>query len=383
MVVAVTDTGVDYTHPDIAANVWSAPTSFTVNINGTNQTCPAGSHGFNVLGVVGSSTGQWCNPMDDDSAYNGHGTHVSGIIGAAGNNGVGVSGVNWVTSIIGVKWVDSAGDGATSDLITALQGVVALKQSGVNIRVVNDSQTWPGTAFSQALSDEFDVVGANDILIVTASGNTAQNNDTTPRYPCVYDRPNQICAAASDFNDKLWVSANSGAKTVQLAAPGVNIYSTLRNGAYGYISGGSMAAAETSGAAALILSASNLSTADLRSAILNHVDVLSSLSGLVSTGGRLNICAAMPNCGAPVNTVLPVISGSAVQGQTLSTSQRFLDQQPDFQVSVEPLQLQRQFLLSDRWCHKRPVSADRQRCQLHADCDRNRHQQHRFYSCHF
>jgi thermitase len=319
-VIAVTDTGIDYTHPDLAANVWSAPSSFTVSINGTNFTCPAGSHGFNVLGQVGTSTGQQCNPMDDDTSYNGHGTHVSGIIGAVGNNGTGVAGVNWIASLMGVKWVDSTGSGATSDLITGLQGVVTLKQGGVNIRIVNDSQTWAGTAFSQALSDEIDVLGANDILFVAASGNTAENNDTTPRYPCVYDRPNEICAAASDQTDHLWSSANRGATTVQLAAPGVNIYSTLRNGRYGYISGGSMAAAETSGAAALVLATSNLNTTDLRSAILSHVDVLPSLAGLVSTGGRLNICSAIIGCGAPTNTALPTISGTATQGQTLTTS---------------------------------------------------------------
>lgn len=320
VVVAVTDTGIDYTHPDLAANIWSAPGAFTVAINGTNYTCPVGSHGFNVLGTVGTTTGQQCNPMDDDTSYNGHGTHVAGIIGAVGNNNIGVAGVNWITSLMAVKWVNSGGTGATSDLITALQGVVTLAQAGVNVRVVNDSQTWAGTASSQALSDEIDVLGDNNILFVTASGNTAQNNDTTPRYPCVYDRPNQICAAASDQTDHLWSSANWGDSTVQLAAPGVNIYSTLRNDSYGYISGGSMAAAETSGAAALVLSTSNLDAADLRSAILNNVDVLSSLSGLVSTGGRLNICKALGNCALPANTALPTISGSDLQGQTLTTS---------------------------------------------------------------
>jgi hypothetical protein len=320
VVVAVTDTGIDYTHPDLAANIWSATSAFTVAINGTNYTCPAGSPGFNVLGTVGTATGQQCNPMDDDTSYNGHGTHVAGIIGAVGNNNTGVAGVNWITSLMAIKWVNSGGTGATSDLITALQGVVTLAQAGVNIRVVNDSQTWPGTAVSQALSDEIDVLGDNNILFVTASGNTAQDNDTTPRYPCVYDRPNQICAAASDQTDHLWSSANWGDSTVQLAAPGVNIYSTLRNDSYGYISGGSMAAAETSGAAALVLSTSNLDVTDLRSAILNNVDVLSSFSGLVSTSGRLNICKALGNCALPANTALPTISGSDAQGQTLTTS---------------------------------------------------------------
>jgi len=150
VVVAVVDTGIEYTHPDLAANVWSNPGG----ING----CAAGTHGYNVLTSV-------CDPMDDDTVYNGHGTHVSGIIGAVTNNGTGVAGVNWQTSLLGVKWVDASGDGATSDLITALDWVVSAKQAGVNIRVVNDSQTWPGTASSQALSDEIDVLGSNDIRL--------------------------------------------------------------------------------------------------------------------------------------------------------------------------------------------------------------------------
>src|SRR5205814_7267452 len=100
--------------------------------------------------------------------------------------------------IMAVKWVPASGIGATSDLISALQWVVSAKQAGVNVRVVNDSATWKGTIASQALSDEIDVLGGNNILFVTAAGNTAENNDVTPRYPCVYNRANQICAAASD-----------------------------------------------------------------------------------------------------------------------------------------------------------------------------------------
>jgi subtilisin family serine protease len=313
VVVAVVDTGIEYTHPDLAANVWSNPGG----ING----CAAGTHGYNVLTSV-------CDPMDDDTVYNGHGTHVSGIIGAVTNNGTGVAGVNWQTSLLGVKWVDASGDGATSDLITALDWVVSAKQAGVNIRVVNDSQTWPGTAASQALSDEIDVLGSNDILFVTASGNTAQDNDTVPRYPCVYDRPTQICVAASDNTDHLWSSANWGPNTVNLAAPGFSIYSTLRGASYGYISGGSMAAAQVSGAAALILSTGYQPVATLKATILNNVDVLSALSGLVNTSGRLDICKAISGCGAPTNTALPVISGTVQEGSPLATSNGAWTQSP-------------------------------------------------------
>src|SRR6202035_90135 len=139
VVVAVTDTGVEYTHPDLATNIWSNP--------GGVGGCGAGTHGFDVL--AGESP---CDPMDTDTAYDGHGTHVAGIIGAVGNNGVGVTGVNWRTSIMAVKWLDSESAGLTSDLLNALQSVITAKQAGVNVRVVNDSITFVGTAFSQALS---------------------------------------------------------------------------------------------------------------------------------------------------------------------------------------------------------------------------------------
>lgn len=283
VVVAVTDTGIDYNHPDLAANVWSNPGG----ING----CAGGTHGYNVLKSS-------CDPMDDDTVYNGHGTHVAGIIGAVTNNGVGVAGVNWQTSLMGVKWVDAKGNGFTSDLISALDWVIQAKQAGVNVRVVNDSQTWPGTAASQALSDEIDALGSNDILFVTAAGNTAQNNDTTPRYPCVYDRPNQICAAASDQNDQLWSSSNYGAQTVDLAAPGVNILSTLRNGSYGLISGCSMSAAQVSGAAALVLATGYQSVTSLKAALLSAVDLLPEFTSTTRSGGRLDICKAISGCAA-------------------------------------------------------------------------------------
>jgi subtilisin family serine protease len=317
VVVAVLDTGVQYSHPDLLTNIWNNP--------GGIGGCAAGTHGYNVL------TGT-CDPMDDDNTYGGHGTHVAGILGAVGNNLQGVSGVNWTTSIMAVKWVDGNNSGFTSDLITGIDWVIQARQSGINVRVVNDSATWAGTASSQALSDAIDLLGSNDILFVSASGNTAQNNDTTPRYPCDYDRPTQICAAATDSNDQLWSSANWGATTVQLGAPGVNIYSTLRQSNYGYISGGSMAAPQVSGTAALILSTGYQSVANLRAMILNNVDHLSSLQGLVAAGGRLNVCRAVPGCnggtGIPGYQSIPVITGIAQQGSVLGASTGMWTGQP-------------------------------------------------------
>ncbi len=304
IVIGEVDTGVDYNHPDLAANIWSNP--------GGIGGCPAGTHGYNV--VAGT-----CNPMDDDTAYGGHGTHVAGIMGAMGNNGTGVAGMNWATTILPVKWLDSNAWGATDQLISALDWVLKAQQAGVNVRVVNDSATFVGTAFSQALSDEIDLLGANNILFVTAAGNTGQDDDNPQytRYPCGYDRPTEICVTATNQSDQLPSWANWGVNTVDLAAPGDNIYSTLRNGTYGYISGGSMASATVSGAAALILSADPLSTTALKADILSSVDPLPALAGLVRTGGRLDVCNAIPACAGPR---LPTFGTTTVGGSVAAFS---------------------------------------------------------------
>ncbi len=314
VVVAVLDTGVQYTHPDLITNMWNNP--------GGVGGCPAGTHGYNVLASN-------CDPMDDENGFGGHGTHVAGIIGAMGNDAAGTAGVNWTTSIMAVKWVNSSdGIGANSDLITAMDWVMTATQAGVNVRVVNDSQTWAGVAYSQAVIDEINVLGSNHILFVTASGNTAQNNDNFPRYPCSYGGQTEICAAASDQNDGLWSQANYGPRSVHLVAPGVNILSTLDQSNYGYITGGSMAAPQVSGAAALILSMGYLNADNLKSAILNNIDVLPALNGRVSTSGRLNICAAIPGCmtavpGSLVNTAVPVVTSIPLQGGLLGASTGF------------------------------------------------------------
>jgi len=306
VVVAEVDSGVDYLHPDLAANVWTN--------DGTVGGCPAGTHGYNVV----AST---CDPMDDETPYRGHGTHVAGILGAVGNNGVGVTGVNWATTILPVKWTNSAGDGSTSQLLSALDWVLQARQAGVNVRVVNDSVTYKGTASSQALSDEIDLLAANDILFVTAAGNTGDNNDDSAigRYPCRYGRANEICVTASDPQDRLPSWANYGPSTVDLAAPGDQIYSTLRGGAYGYVSGGSMASPQVAGAAALILSRGYQSATVLKADILDHVDPIPALAGRVRTGGRLDICKAMPGC--PDRTPPSVAIGTPQPGQHFSQGQ--------------------------------------------------------------
>ena len=271
IVIGEVDTGIDLTHPDLAANIWSNP--------GSILGCPAGTHGYNVLSKN-------CTPEDEDETFHGHGTHVAGIMGAVGNNRVGVAGMNWQTTILPVKWMHNASAGETSKLIEALQYEVMAKQEGVNVRVVNDSDTFWGTAKSAALENEIEVLGANNILFVTAAGNTGNDNDEVwdQRYPCSYDLPNEICVTATNNDDELPWWANYGPHTVQLAAPGVSIYSTMRENGYRYLSGGSMAAPQVSGAAALILSVEpSLSASALRADILESVDRLPSLEGKLIT----------------------------------------------------------------------------------------------------
>jgi len=277
VVIAEVDSGVDYHHADLAGSIWSNP--------GGVGGCAAGTHGFNV--VAGG-----CDPLDDF----GHGTQVAGVLGAVGNNGIGIAGVAWRTTILPVKWTDSAGHGSTSRLLKALDKVLAAKAAGVNIRVVNDSPVFTGTAFSQALSDELDKLGANNILFVTAAGNNKNNNDVTKKYPCDYGKPNELCVAATEQHDRLAGFSNFGATSVDLAAPGNNIFTTNLGGGFVINKGTSFAAPLVAGTAALVLSAQDMSATALKAHIVATVDPLSSLAGKVRSGGRLDLCNALPGC---------------------------------------------------------------------------------------
>jgi len=281
VVVGVVDTGIDFNHPDLAANVWSNP--------GGIGGCAAGTHGFNAINKT-------CNPLDD----NDHGSHVSGTIGAVGNNGQGVVGVNWTTSIMGLKFLNAQGSGSTADAIAAIDFAVNAKIAGVNVRVLSNS--WGGGGFSQALLDEINKANANDILFVAAAGNNGTNNDTTPHYPSSYNAPNVVAVAATDNQDALASFSNFGATSVHLGAPGVNIESTVRSGGFAFFSGTSMATPHVSGAAALVLSQGPLTVAQLKSRLLAAVDPNPALSGITVTGGRLNLCKGITGCAAPPPT---------------------------------------------------------------------------------
>ncbi|MGI8467995.1 MAG: S8 family serine peptidase [Pyrinomonadaceae bacterium] len=282
IVVAVLDSGVDYTHPDLAANIWTRPDSlpaYTDDELGTFNDL----HGFNA-------TDNDADPMDD----NGHGTHCAGIIGAEGDNDEGIAGINWHVEIMPLKFMGRGGFGTTKDAIEAINYAIERKKDGVNIRVINAS--WGSTQNSKALEDAIRAANEAGILFVAAAGNDGTSNDKRPHYPSNYDLPNVISVAAIDRADSLTSFSKFGVKTLHIAAPGKDILSTWLNGGYREASGTSMAAPQVAGVAALILSLEpNISVEKLRARILKSVDKIDSLDGKVESGGRLNAAKALGN----------------------------------------------------------------------------------------
>jgi hypothetical protein len=281
VVVGILDTGLDLTHPDLAGNVW-------VNPGEDCAGCRTDGLDNDANGYVDDWRG-WDfvnndnNPTDD----NGHGSHVAGIIGAVGDNGVGVTGVNWDVELMPLKFLDSAGSGTTADAVEALLYATA---NGADLT----NNSWAAAPFSQAMLDAIGQADAAGSLFVAAAGNDGLDRDTYTDYPAAYDAPNIVVTAATDGNDaKAWFSGY-GARTVDLGAPGVNVYSTWRLGSYRYASGTSMATPHVAGAAALV-KATFPAASDLgvKAVLLRTSDANASLAGRTTTGGRLNANAAV------------------------------------------------------------------------------------------
>jgi len=278
VVVGVIDSGVDYRHEDLAAQMW-------VNRN-EDPTTPGDDDGNGFKNDVHGidCVNDDSDPMDD----NGHGTHVAGTIGAAANNGKGIAGVAWNVKLMALKFLDADGTGYTSDAIQCLHYAI---NNGAH--VTNNS--WGGAGFSRTLQDAIRVAGSRNQLFVAAAGNDGADNSTQPHYPSSYDLDNVISVAASGRDDALASFSNYGSSSVDLAAPGVGILSTVPNG-YASYSGTSMAAPHVAGTAALLLAADpslRSNAPGLRVAILDNVDPVPSLKGKVGTGGRLNVARAV------------------------------------------------------------------------------------------
>lgn len=272
--VAVIDTGVDYTHKDLKENIWVNPGEIPGDgIDNDGNGVIDDVHGYNAINDSG-------NPMDD----NDHGSHTSGTIGAKGNNAEGVAGVNWNANIMGVKFLSGSGGGTLAD---AVKGIFYATKMGARVT----SNSWGGGGYNQALKD---ALANSPALHIFAAGNNSNDNDASASYPASYDLPNIVAVAATDRNDQLADFSNWGAKTVDLAAPGVDIYSTIPGGKYEAFSGTSMATPHVTGAVALMLSLfPSLTNEQIVSRLLNSTDKLPQLDGKVASGGRLNASNAL------------------------------------------------------------------------------------------
>ncbi|MDP9385854.1 MAG: S8 family serine peptidase [Actinomycetota bacterium] len=291
--VGVIDEGIQFTHPDLDANVWTNPFDATDGVDNDGNGYKDDIHG-------------WDFANNDNTIYDGgtrgrldkHGTHVTGTVGAEGNT-EGVVGVNWDVTYISGKFLGRNG-GTTANAIKAVDYFTGLKtKHGLNIVATNNS--WGGGGFSQGLLDAINRGGNAEILFIAAAGNggsdgVGDNNDTTASYPSNYE-----CTANGSYDCVVAVASitkdgsksgfsNFGLKTVDLGAPGSGIASTLPFNTYGSYSGTSMATPHVTGGAALYAASHpGASAAEIRNAIMSSTVPTASLDGKTVTGGRLNV----------------------------------------------------------------------------------------------
>jgi subtilisin family serine protease len=331
LIAIVIDSGVQYTHPDLAANMWTNPSEIASNgIDDDGNGYIDDVHGINAINGSG-------DPMDDDE----HGTHCAGILGAQGNNGIGISGVAWNVKIAAAKFLDSEGSGFLSDAIESINYAISLKQAGNNIVVSNNS--WGGGGYSASLYSAIQQSISAGILFVAAAGNSSNDNDQYPTYPASYNLSGVLSVASTNGSGERSYFSNYGATSVDIAAPGSNIYSCLPTNTYGLLSGTSMAAPQVAGIALLAQSAchGSLTTSQVKDAILNSGVTYAALSGLVSTGAIANaanaVTAASAICDAgPSPTNTPAATATPTSTETPVSSEPTATPEPDPTTPVPP-----------------------------------------------
>ncbi len=286
VLVAVIDTGVDYTHPDLAEATYTneAEANGKAGVDDDKNGYVDDVHGMNFV--------EASKPTNLSLDDHGHGSHCSGTIGARGNDGKGIVGVNWNVKILPVKFLSKDGGGSLEGAIKAIDYATKMKA-----RIMSNS--WGGGGESQALKEAIQRANAAGALFIAAAGNDSANNDQNPHFPSNYNVPNVVSVAALDNKGNLASFSNYGKKTVHVAAPGVNVYSTVVGG-YDSYSGTSMATPHVSGVAALIAAAEpNLTNLELKSRLVGTTRPMATMKSKVSSGGLVNAYLALTNQMAP------------------------------------------------------------------------------------
>lgn len=331
-VVAVIDEGIDVSHPDLRDNVWTNSGEIPGNgIDDDNNGYVDDRNGYDFA----NDDATVYDPDPVTGAGDEHGTHVAGTIAAVGNNGVGITGVNWDAQVASLKFLGANG-GLTSDAVEAINYAVA---EGMDI----SNNSWGGGGRSQAVQDAITRADNAGHIFIAAAGNggsdgVGDDNDATPNYPSGYAVPNVVAVAAADDTDRLASFSNFGANSVDLAAPGVDILSTLPGNRYGRYSGTSMATPHVAGVAALIKSQQlGLDDAQVKNQLLRYVDPKPSLQGKVATDGRLNALRSVTEdadtTGPTVNAAKPA-PRSSTRDRTPRVSATATDNETNLQKSA-------------------------------------------------
>lgn len=385
-VVGIIDSGVDYRHPDLYLNIFlnqgEIPRSLRSSLVDTDQdglitfrdlnnsANAAYVRDVNNTGYIDAgdllNDSRWedrsdgdgngyvddlvgwdfvnndNDPMDDYK----HGTHVAGTIGAVGGDGKGVAGVNWAIQMIPLKFITSSGSGSVSASVQALNYYTSLATSNTTTAdFVGTNNSWGGGSYSTALNNAIISTARAGQLFIAAAGNNSSNNDASVYYPGNYSTAGAvgyeavISVAALTSTGTLASFSNYGARTVDLGAPGATIYSTLLNGAYGYLSGTSMATPHVTGALALIASAfPDLSAAALRAAVLDNTTQTQSLGGRVATGGRLDLgkvfdALGLPASAQPKVTAITLSDTALALGESATVTIRFSEEVAGFTLA--------------------------------------------------
>ena len=276
IVVGIIDTGIDYEHEDLEDNIWTNWDEIPNNgIDDDNNGYIDDIHGWDFYNNDN-------DPMDDYF----HGTHVAGTIGVVSNNGIGVAGVAWKVRMMALKFMDVDGYGSISGTISG--AVSAVEYATANgVKLTNNS--WGGEVYSQTMFDAIASANTAGVLFIASAGNDYADTDINPHYPACYDLENIISVASTDRNDSLSGFSNYGLNTVDIAAPGSVIYSTMPNNTYGNLSGTSMAAPHVSGTAVLTWAAfPGFNHHQIKQQLLGSGDQLENLTEEVSTSCRVN-----------------------------------------------------------------------------------------------